>query len=301
MKLGAVLDTMNRSSELGSVRFVRREGKSIHRVWSRPPRYRRSERAGPNGTVVTVQDGSTWWRSDPQEGRVTTGTQLGGVIPLGLSSTRFLGDLALRVVEITSYAERKAVRLGFTRRHDFGFLFDGPTLFRSKDAGELVVDLERGVILDGEWGQVSEIAFDEELAEGLFEPPLTNSEAAIPIDVAEWPIEVTLSELRTRAQFPVVLPRRLPRGWRAISYQLDSREPPRAYFAAFVVDPGARYLINLRGNHEPPVERPPSSDPRQIDPFPAHAVRKHEGFYVSISSNLPQGTVNAIADSLSVG
>jgi hypothetical protein len=271
---------------------------SLRLTYDAPDRYREESAGRQAGVRYLVRDGERWLTWDADWGLVTSESEPEGGPPA--SSFGFLLD----PVELTaafrfeppvdgSVAGRAALTVNATPRS--GDL--GSAVFRvgpGADVVELAFDAETGALLrseatiDGEPFhrlEVTEIAY-------VKAPPETFTLEA-PADhdgpPGRWarPVDLPLHDLATTAPFTVLVPARIPDGWRLGTTQLlDGREHPRIETTAFLdyVSPEGAYSVGVRERATEAAD----AKPEVVDSGPTIAPRYtvtlvQEGTWVELS------------------
>ena len=192
-----------------------------------------------------MRDGELWWSWDERNGATSNqddpkvGSGVGEALLFMLDPTRLLGSLAFAVVGRGRVAGRETItaeavpRRRDPRRHPPPFeLYD---LGADADRYRLEVDGQRGVLLevvalrDGEPFQkitTVEIAFDGPIPEErfTFEPPAGEE---IQPTRGRPPGRLSVRDAQQRAPFTVLIPDRIPSGWRVTClFKGASKRPP---------------------------------------------------------------------------
>ena len=241
---------------------------ATHRVWLGGPDQVRVEetrhRDGVVESALTVVGGGRWWRRDHQ-GHVEAGEQgerqrARGRRP-GLNLTdverhffpsalrEYFAGLALEPLGAVRTAGRECLRVRAVRRPD-GRLWPHWLGFGA-DEYELHADPERGVLLlvasrcRGEvleTNEVSEVAFDEPLADDLFTYNPRLGEQVRPPDMITE--HLTLAAAAARMPFTVLVPTRVPEG-KGVRTEVMFHPPrlnsPRPYLTLMYM--GEDYLV----------------------------------------------------------
>ena len=200
----------------------------------------REESAGVQaGKRYLVRDGDRWASWDADWGAVTHETEQEGGPPSAshaflLDPVSIVGSFRLEPFGAREVAGREARTVRAVPRADREVT--GPALFRigpGADVVELAIDAERGALLRSEASldgqpflrlEVTEIAFRPHAPE-MFAPELPAGAVA----TGGWPrpLPLPLHELASPAPFPVVVPGRVPEGWRLVTGLLTvGRERP---------------------------------------------------------------------------
>jgi hypothetical protein len=221
----------------------------------------REESAGPQaGVRYLVRNGNRWLTWDADWGLVSNDSEPGGGPPT--SSFAFLLDpvellAAFRFDEPTGHtvAGRPVSRTNAEPRDGHG----GSALLRvgpGADTVELSFDAETGALLRSEATragepfhrlEVTEIAYAAAPPETFaVEPPEGHEGPA-----GKWarPVALTLHELAAKAPFTVLVPARVPAGWRlGTSQLLAARDHPRVEATAFLdyASPEGAYAVGIR-------------------------------------------------------
>ena len=244
---------------------------SVRLAYDGPDRYR-EESAGPQeGVRYLVRDGERWLTWDADWGLVTSESEPEGGPPASsfgflLDPVELIAVFRLEPPTETTTAGRPALAVqAAPRRGDLG-----SAVFRvgpGADVVELVFDAETGALLRSEATlagepfhrlEVTEIAYGP-LADETFalEPPPDHEGTA-----GKWarPVTLPLHELAATAPFTVLVPARLPDGWRVGTASfLEGRERPRIDATAFVdyVSPEGAYSIGIRERATPDADSGP--------------------------------------------
>lgn len=204
--------------------------------WEGPERFR--EESGPGGERhLLVRDGERWWAGSADWGFVSSETEPGSSPQLCslahlVDPCPLLSVLRLEPLGEERVAGRAAVTAtGIPRQGDDGHGFVLHRMGAGADRVELAVDAKRGVVLrlaallggaPFHSFEVTEIAFDERF------PPTTFVHAPAPGEaITPWrPLHVALDEAARRAPFTVLVPKRVPQGWRLRVTWVEARERP---------------------------------------------------------------------------
>ncbi|MFP5318976.1 MAG: hypothetical protein ACLGI2_11875 [Acidimicrobiia bacterium] len=234
------------------------------RAWlDRPGDRRRIEVTDGHGERLTVQAGERWWSYMPligsmsNEGDPEVGTGGGAEYDWLVEPWSLVPGLALEPVGAVEVAGREAIDVRATPRPFDPRLGFVAHLAPGADEVALAVDRERGVVLrcesrlDGRpftLHEVTEIAFDEPLADDLFrfESP-DGSPVRSPRETYARPEPVSIEEAARRASFTVLVPTRLPRGWGVDAlYSPAGDRPARRDWVTLHVRPEDRMAPRLR-------------------------------------------------------
>ena len=271
---------------------------TVRLVYDGPERFREESAGRQLGSRYLVRDGDLWLTWDKDWGVVSSDSEPEDGPPastLGfmLDPVELVAAFRFGSPSTGSVAGRPALIVRATSRSGN----QGSVVFRvgpGADAVELAFDAERGALLrseatlDGEPFhrlEVTEIAFGAAPADAFaVEPPAGHEGKA-----GRWarPVAMPLHELASSAPFTVLLPARVPDGWRlGITQLLDGREHPRLETTAFLdyASPDGVYSIGIReratdgGDAGPDVvDSGPTVSPR----FTLTLVR--EGTWVELS------------------
>lgn len=314
--LGDVLEIIHSSrGRFRSARAAGRTNDTTWRFWWAGDAYFRFESDGEGGGNVNVRAGPTWWTLDAggeaytNDGDPSVG--LGMAPEFGLLHTRSL--LASAVLEILSedrVAGRQAVilratpRLGADHWRWWGF-------WHSTEPIEVPIDLERGVALRGPYFKVDEVAFDEDFPRDVFSQPYPDDLRGVHRGL-ERPREMSLEEARQSVGFPVLLPASLPDGSRFLRCLVDAGDPPEWVGLIWAVDPGHRFVLQIRqgpavareaaGIRGPEIVREGARilvEELGAEPLQIHRVFVERlGTWVGVDSDLPRDVVIEIAASV---
>jgi hypothetical protein len=233
---------------------------TVRLTYDTPERFREESAGRQAGVRYLVRDGDRWLTWDADWGLVTSESEPEGGPPA--SSFGFLLD----PVELTAayrfgapiegtLAGRRTLTVSATAR-DEGTLSAVIRVGAGADGVELSFDAETGALLRSQATiggepfhriEVTEIAYVAAPAEAfVLEPPAGHHRPP-----GRWarPVELPLHELATRAPFTVLVPVRVPSGWRVGSAQfLEGREHPHLEPTAFLdyVSPEGAYTIGIR-------------------------------------------------------
>lgn len=201
-------------------------------------RFREDAAGVQAGKRYVVRDGDRWVSWDADWGAVTSESaeEQGATSPTHgflLDPIGIVTALSLEPVGETEVAGRTARRaLGRPRESDAS----GATVFRvgpGADVVELAIDAERGALLRSEAFLDGEPFHRLEVTRIAFGPiPAATFELALPEGVDPspgWfrPLRLPLHELAAAAPFPVLVPGRVPDGWRLVeSLFTPRRERP---------------------------------------------------------------------------
>jgi hypothetical protein len=220
---------------------------SVVRVWLAPPDRAREEREGADGEGFGVRRGSLWWHYDPYGGATSNeddpevGSGIADEVWWLLDPAPVIGLLDFDAIVPGHQAGRSTLRTrAIPRAAGDG---DDLSLFRlgAVGADELLldVDAERGVLLrietrlDGRpllVSEVAEVAFDEALADDVFEfRPPPGEEVRSISDRFSVEHDLTIEQAVARAPFTVWIPSRVPAGWETeIAFAAETDRPPTA-------------------------------------------------------------------------
>ncbi len=238
---------------------------AVLRVWlGGPDRVRVEEsrhRDGVAESALTVVGGGLWWRRDHQghveageRGERARGRRPGPNLtdverhffPSALRE--YFAGLALEPLGAVRTAGRECLRVRAVPRPDGGLW--PHWLGFGADEYELHADPERGVLLlvasrcRGEVleaNEVSEVAFDEPLADDLFTyNPRLGEQVRSPDTIAE---HLTLAAAAARMQFTVLVPTRVPEGCvrTEVMFHPSRLNSPRPYLTLMYM--GGDYLV----------------------------------------------------------
>lgn len=252
------------------------------RAWvDRPHDRARTELSRDHGDSLTVRAGRLWWSYSPHSGSMLNESDPdiggGGAISLDwmLEPSAVISALELTVTGETVVAGRPAVAVvGVPRpadpRHGVGL-----PLAQGADEVRLAVDRERGVLLRFESRlearpfsvqEVVELAFEEALDDGLFRfVSPDSSPVRSPRETVSRPKAVSVEEVARRASFTVLVPTRLPRGWRVdVAYSPPAARPPRPESVTLEVRSADRLEPRVRV-HQGPAPIPDSLEWEQVE------------------------------------
>jgi hypothetical protein len=216
------------------------------RMWWQAPDRVRLEVDVPGGTEVRVQVRPHWWLWSPEHGARTNDGD-GSLIDLGpqvylLDPRRLLASALLELVGEEEVAGRRAATVKVRPR------WPEKPLQHPVDwvaAGEVAVDVERGVLLRTREIEAAEMGFDEELPEGAF--GLHFGEGVEPRHLGTPTIrEVSLGEAVESAGFPLALPRLLPAGARLLRCVQIFADVGPSMVLEYLVDPGGIHSLTIQ-------------------------------------------------------
>ena len=279
------------------------EVESVIRFWSDPPTRLRQEvesNSPERGNHVTVAGSGRWWAYSPQRGVVTNDAtadeQPDAAAAYGDVLWRSLLDPADWIPALwfeprgdTEAIGRGAVLVSATAR-DQSWPAQFPFALQQSegaDGYELVVDRERGVVLrvaallEGEvfWAsEFEELAFDENLADGLFvfEPP-----PGVEVRPVEHrpPERLTVAEAASRASFGVFHIPELPDGrWDVQATYLNGRDSPGGESVRLL------YHRADAQDHVTVIETAADPDER---PWPALTQVERDGLVLNVARPVP--------------
>jgi hypothetical protein len=301
---------------------------SQSRIWLDPGRARlRTERSGDIGECYSVRVGPRWWSFDPRFG--ATSNEGSEEVRLGSSDelsipvdpALVMGLLEFEVLGTGVAAGRPALRVRATPRDLEEPMRAGHWLPWSADEFELLVDVERGVVLRLEARleeaaflvtELLEVAFDEEFDDEIFvfrappgEPVRSHAE------LHALPEAMSLEEAARRAAFTVLAPRRLPAGWLLNVLFTPGRErppmPPGVVLHA--VDASHQHQVRFLEGSDPisdaldwetvefEGERYLVLAPRMLDSQTEVKLQRH-GTHVRVTGNLERDKMLEIVHSL---
>jgi hypothetical protein len=272
----------------------------------------RTEEERPEGVHVIVQAGNWWWIREPSgKGHTNVGdpnVRVGFGPGAELLRPRpLLGSTFLQYVEEVTIAGRRAAILRALPAPDGGF----GRWWGSGDPFDVAIDLERGIALRAQGVEMTEVAFDEELAASVFDSPLSPGQ---PVEsTARRPREVPWEQAVALVGFPARLPRSLPNGARPTRCLVSPDDPPGWIGHSWTFDPGVRYRLSIRQGPDL-AERAGRQNGRlvsrggvdfDVEEYRGEAFRTEnvafelDGTWFEISSDLPLETILDIA--LSIG
>jgi hypothetical protein len=222
-------------------------GRSWRMWWAGPMRVRTEE--GHEGVHVIVQAGDQWWIREPGgKGHTNEGdpnVRVGfGPGPELLRPRPLLGSTFLQYVEEATIAGRRAAILRASPRPDGDF----GRWWGSGDPFDVAIDLKRGIALRAHGIEMTEVAFDEEIAASVFSSPLSPGQ---PVEsTARRPREVPWEQAVALVGFPARLPRSLPDGARPTRCLVSPDDPPGWIGHSWTFDPGGRYRLSIRQGPE---------------------------------------------------
>lgn len=210
---------------------------TTYRLWWESPERFREEMGTTDVRHTLVCDGERWWTASPDWGVLSSETEGGSQQQSALAHLvapgRLLGVVRLEPAGEDQLAGRRVITAqGTPLPGDDGAGFVIHRLGAGAERIDLAFDAERGVVLcavallDGEPFhslEVTDIAFDERFPPETFVyTPTPGEETASP-----WrPERVTLDEAARRAPFTLLVPERVPEGWRLHLTWMDGRERP---------------------------------------------------------------------------
>jgi len=215
------------------------------RMWWAGPMDVRTEEERDEGVRVIVQAGDRWWIREPGgKGHTNEGdpnVRVGfGPGPELLRPRPLLGSTILQYVEEATIAGRRAAILRASPRSDGDF----GRWWGSGDPFDVAIDLERGIALRAHGIEMTEVAFDEEIAASVFSSPLSPGQ---PVEsTARRPREVPWEQAVALVGFPARLPRSLPDGARPTRCLVSPDDPPGWIGHSWTFDPGGRYRLSIR-------------------------------------------------------
>ena len=216
---------------------------SITRLWLEPEHDRaRIERSDERGDFYSVHVGERWWSYHPTAGAMSNeddpSVRSGGpdeawVLP---DPARLLGSLDLEVIGQGSGAGRDGIVVRATFREVEEPRGHGHYLPEGAEEFELLVDVERGILLrvearldDGPFMvlELMELYFDETFSDDVFvfQPP-PGEEVRSHRDVYPPAEGMSVEEAVRRAPFTVLAPRRIPEGWELNVLYVPGRDRP---------------------------------------------------------------------------
>jgi hypothetical protein len=244
---------------------------TVRLVYEGPARYREESAGRQEGVRYIVRNGDRWLTWDKDWGLVSSDSEPEDAPPA--SSFGFMLD----PVELTSSFRFGPPAEGTVAgRPTFTVLATardgnpGSTLLRvgpGADAVALSFDAETGALLRSEATlggepfhrlEVTEITYGPAPTEAfVVEPPAGHHGAA-----GRWarPVAMPLHELAAAAPFTVLVPARVPEGWRlGVSQLLDGRDHPRLETTAFLdyTSPDGVYAVGVRERSSDAEDSPP--------------------------------------------
>jgi hypothetical protein len=215
------------------------------RIWREGQRVRQEHHGGSRDGSYGVVDGPRWWSWGEQmcatSGRYDSGVGGGGIdrgFEVMLDPAALVGVLDLRVAGNFRIASRATLTAHAAPRHDILSDMKAPSYRRAfralhalglgADSYHLEVDQERGVLLAitairGElpFYKITTLAigFDEPIPADtfVFRPPEGEQIPSL-YELLPRPQFVTVTEAQRRAAFTILVPDRLPTGWRQQPY-----------------------------------------------------------------------------------
>lgn len=305
-RLGEVIETIEASWRISTVRMEVHGASSTWRFWQAGDR-RRME-SEPGGSL-TITAGELSWRNTPEAGALEyRGTSMSYWPIEHLLQLNGLLAARLDVIGEAVVAGRHAVQVRARPRP--GPLDIGLSYWQIDDRGlDVWVDRERGIGLKDSRVEVTAVTFDEVLDDSLFEKPTQIGEIR-PAQVRAR--SLTVEEAAAGAPFALMAPRLLPEGTRLLTWQGWGDEPWKWVGAVYVVDPGARYSLNLHLSSQgmagvendawrvvevAGVRVDACEDKRnRLQPSIARIVR--DNIFATVRSDLPLNTVVQIAASI---
>ena len=244
---------------------------TVRLMYDAPARFREESAGRQAGVRYLVRDGDHWLTWDADWGLVTSESEPEGGPPA--SSFAFLLD----PVELGAayrfgapveggLAGRRTLTVSATPR-DEGGLSAVIRVGAGADLVQLSFDAETGALLRSEATiggepfqriEVTEIEYAPAPAEAfVLEPPTGHKGPP-----GRWarPVELPLHELATQAPFTVLVPARVPAGWRVSSSQLlDGRKHPRLETTVFLDygSPEGAYTVGIRERASDAADTPP--------------------------------------------
>jgi outer membrane lipoprotein-sorting protein len=222
---------------------VPKVSESISRLWLDPDRDRvRIERSDPHGGFYSVRVGERWWSYHPISGAISNeddpSVRIGGADEVAalLDPALLLGSLDLEVIGERTGAGRDGIVVRATLREVEDPHRQGHYLPEGADDFEVLVDVERGILLrlearldDGPFMilELMEVNFDEPFPDDVFvfQPP-PGEQVRPHRDVYAPPEGMSVEEAVRRAPFTVLAPRRLPDGWQLNVLYMPGRDRP---------------------------------------------------------------------------
>jgi hypothetical protein len=244
---------------------------TVRLTYDAPERFREESAGRQAGVRYLVRNGDRWLTWDADWGLVTSESEPEGgppassfgflLDPVELSAayrfgTPVEGTLAGRLTLSVSAATRDEGGLSAVIRVGAG-----------ADDVELSFDAETGALLRSEATiggepfhriEVTEIEYAPAPAETFaLEPPVGHQGAP-----GRWarPVELPLHELATQVPFTVLVPARVPDGWRVSSAQfLDGRQHPRLETTVYLdyASPEGAYNVGIRERASDDADTPP--------------------------------------------